>query len=140
MQALEAKNTEIKIVCSRPVQTHCQYGVWHNLIYTTNIKFSTDEDSLESHSLKAFYSFPFLVVFFLKVQPCFAVNRSLKTTAGTSLFWMSTRNQHVVINGISLQHLDCGILDSICSLLVGKWVWVRARVLRLVTSSYVCPF
>lgn len=36
-----------------------------------------------------------------------------------------------------MQHLDCGTLDSVCSLLVGKWVWVRARDLCLVTSSYM---
>lgn len=50
---------------------------------------------------------------------------------------MWIRNQHVVINGNSKEHLDCGILDSICSLLVDRWVWVRARDLRLVTSSYM---
>lgn len=36
-----------------------------------------------------------------------------------------------------MQHLDRGVLDSICSLLVDKWAWVRASDLRLVTFSYM---
>lgn len=52
---------------------------------------------------------------------------------------MWIRNQYVGISGNSTQYLDCGTLDSVCSLslLAGNHVWASPMTLGQVASSYV---
>lgn len=104
------------------MQTSWQCGGCYSLTCTTKHQIFHRWRLTWEPQLQRIWIFRF---FLLELLAWFAVNRSLKTAAGTSLLWLWIRNQHVGVSDNSTQYLDCGSLDSVCSLslLVDNQVW-----------------